>query len=70
MPKPETPISKVAWVQLATRIPKRLHRDLKEYSVVNDVSMMEVVVEALQDKLREKPKKTHLKVVQRQKESA
>ena len=39
------------WVQLATRIPKTLHRELKLYCVKSDVSVMEFVVSALQDKL-------------------
>lgn len=39
------------WVQLATRIPKQLHRELKLYCVKSDVSVMEFVVSALQDKL-------------------
>ena len=39
------------WVQLATRIPKHLHRELKLYCVKSDVSVMDFVVSALQDKL-------------------
>ena len=39
------------WVQLATRIPKQLHRELKLYCVKSDVSVMDFVVNALQDKL-------------------
>mgnify|MGYP001367725695 CR=1 FL=1 len=39
------------WVQLATRIPKVLHRELKLYCVKSDVSVMDFVVGALQDKL-------------------
>ena len=39
------------WVQLATRIPKQLHRELKLYCVKSDVSVMDFVVSALQDKL-------------------
>ena len=39
------------WVQLATRIPKVLHRELKLYCVKADVSVMEFVVGALQEKL-------------------
>jgi predicted HicB family RNase H-like nuclease len=39
------------WVQLATRIPKQLHRELKLYCVKSDVSVMDFVVTALQDKL-------------------
>jgi len=39
------------WVQLATRIPKQLHRELKLHCVKSDVSVMDFVVGALQDKL-------------------
>ena len=35
------------WVQLATRIPKQLHRELKLYCVKSDVSVMDFVVSAL-----------------------
>ncbi len=35
------------WVQLATRIPKSLHRQLKLHSVHVDTSLMEFVVAAL-----------------------
>jgi len=40
-----------AWVQLATRIPRRLHRDMKLHCVANEVSLMAFVVEALREKL-------------------
>jgi hypothetical protein len=40
------------WVQLATRIPKHLHRELKLHCVKSDVSVMEFVVNALGEKLR------------------
>jgi len=40
-----------AWVQLATRIPRRLHRAMKLHCVANEVSLMAFVVEALRDKL-------------------
>jgi len=40
------------WVQLATRIPKNLHRELKLHCVKSDVSVMEFVVKALEEKLR------------------
>lgn len=40
-----------AWVQLATRIPKSLHRELKLYCVQSDTSVMAFVVEALREKL-------------------
>jgi predicted HicB family RNase H-like nuclease len=39
------------WVQLATRIPKTLHRELKLHCVKSDVLVMQFVVEALRDKL-------------------
>ena len=39
------------WVQLATRIPKELHRRLKLHCVTHEVSVMEFVVKALEDKL-------------------
>jgi len=35
-----------AWVQLATRIPKTLHRQLKLHCVRADTSLMDFVVEA------------------------
>jgi hypothetical protein len=40
-----------AWVQLATRIPKSLHRELKLYCVQSDTSVMDFVVDALREKL-------------------
>ena len=48
-----------AWTQLATRIPKELHRRLKLHCVTNDIAVMEFVVEAIEEKLRRKtrPKK-------------
>ena len=48
-----------AWTQLATRIPKELHRRLKLYCVTNDIALMHFVVEAIQEKLGRKarPKK-------------
>lgn len=39
------------WVQLATRIPKNLHRELKLHCVKSDVSVMDFVVRALEEKL-------------------
>jgi predicted HicB family RNase H-like nuclease len=39
------------WVQLATRIPKNLHRELKLHCVKSDVSVMDFVVKALREKL-------------------
>ena len=46
-----------AWVQLATRIPKTLHRELKLHCVTADVSVMEFVVQALQEKLAREGKR-------------
>jgi predicted HicB family RNase H-like nuclease len=46
-----------AWVQLATRIPKTLHRELKLHCVTADVSVMEFVVQALQEKLTREGKR-------------
>ena len=40
-----------AWVQLATRIPKRVHRELKVHCVTSETTVMEFVVEALREKL-------------------
>ena len=39
------------WVQLATRIPKVLHRELKLHCVRADVSVMDFVVAAVEDRL-------------------
>jgi len=39
------------WVQLATRIPKDLHRELKLHCVRNEVSVMDFVVSAIRDRL-------------------
>ncbi len=39
------------WVQLATRIPKPLHRELKLHCVQADESVMGFVVAALEEKL-------------------
>ena len=44
-----------AWTQLATRIPKTLHRKMRLHCVIADTSMMEFVVKAVEEKLaREK----------------
>ena len=40
------------WAQLATRIPKSLHRRLKLHCVERDIQIMEFVVAALEEKLR------------------
>ena len=39
------------WVQLATRIPKELHRKLKLHCVESDASVMGFVVAAIEEKL-------------------
>ena len=46
------PTDSEVWVQLATRIPKQLHRELKLHCVKSDVSVMEFVVNALGEKLQ------------------
>ena len=43
-----------AWTQLATRIPKELHRRLKLHCVTNDIAVMHFVVEAIEEKLGRK----------------
>ena len=40
------------WVQLATRIPKALHRDLKLHCVEAETSVMEFVTKAIEEKLK------------------
>ena len=54
MAKPEE-----AWTQLATRIPKELHRRLKLYCVTHEIVLMHFVTEAVEEKLGRKtrPKK-------------
>ena len=44
-------------VQLATRIPKRLHRELRLYCTENDTSLMQFVRDALRERLDEANKK-------------
>jgi predicted HicB family RNase H-like nuclease len=39
-------------IQLATRIPKGLHREIKLFCVHNGISVMEFVATALEEKLR------------------
>jgi len=51
MAKTEEPLT-----QLATRIPKELHRRLKLHCVTNDIAVMEFVVEAIEEKLGRKPR--------------
>ena len=45
------------WTQLATRIPKELHRRLKLHSVTADVTVMEFVIQAIEEALGRKAKK-------------
>ena len=54
MAKTDEPIA-----QLATRIPKELHRRLKLHCVTLEIAVMEFVVEAIEEKLGRKarPKK-------------
>jgi hypothetical protein len=42
----------VASVELATRIPKALHRDLKLHCVTTETAMMDFVTKAIEEKLR------------------
>ena len=49
------------WVQLATRVPKDLHRKLKLHCVVSDQSVMEFVVNALSEKLQREAGRTERK---------
>jgi len=49
MAKPDEPI-----VQLATRIPKDLHRRLKLHCVTKDIMVQDFVVEAIEEKLGRK----------------
>jgi predicted HicB family RNase H-like nuclease len=46
-----------AWVQLATRIPKRLHRELKLHSVTAETSIMDFVINAIEEKLKREQKR-------------
>ena len=43
--------TKEPWVQLATRIPKRLHRAMRLHVVVAETSVMAFVVAAIEEKL-------------------
>ena len=48
-----------AWTQLATRIPKELHRRLKLHCVTHEIAVQDFVTEAIEEKLGRKarPKK-------------
>ena len=48
---PKAMNSDEVWVQLATRIPKQLHRALKLHCVQTDQALMAFVIAALRDKL-------------------
>jgi len=54
MAKPDEPIA-----QLATRIPKDLHRCLKLHCVTHEIALQDFVTEAIEEKLGRKarPKK-------------
>ena len=43
--------TKEPWVQLATRIPKSLHRSMKLHCVTAESSVMDFVVKSIEDKL-------------------
>ena len=43
-----------AWTQLATRIPKDLHRRLKLHCVTHEIAVMYFVVEAIKETLGRK----------------
>ena len=48
------------WTQLATRIPKELHRRLRVYCVMHDIVLMHFVAAAIEEKLaRSKPLTVH-----------
>jgi predicted HicB family RNase H-like nuclease len=46
-------------IQLATRIPKSLHREIKVHCVSAGISVMEFVAAALEDRLRKSGAKKH-----------
>jgi hypothetical protein len=41
----------IVWVQLATRIPKSLHREVRLHCVTVETSVMDFVVKAIEEKL-------------------
>jgi predicted HicB family RNase H-like nuclease len=63
----EVPSDGEVWAQLATRIPKTLHRQMKLHCVRTEQSVMDFVTKALQERLeRERdaqPETPQLKVV-------
>ena len=40
------------WTQLATRVPKDLHRRLKLHCVTHEIAVQDFVVEAIEEKLK------------------
>jgi predicted HicB family RNase H-like nuclease len=52
MPLPARHDDTDVFIQLATRIPKSLHREIKIHCVGTGISVMEFVAVALEDKLR------------------
>jgi predicted HicB family RNase H-like nuclease len=50
------PTSEEPWTQLATRIPKELHHRLKLHCVSHNITVMEFVVAAIEEKLGRKAK--------------
>ena len=42
------------WTQLATRIPRELHRSVKLHCATHNIAIMHFVVEAIEEKLRRK----------------
>ena len=45
------------WTQLATRIPKELHRRLKLYCVMHEIAVQDFVVAAIAEKLARSTKR-------------
>ena len=43
-----------AWTQLATRIPKDLHRRLKLHCVTHEIAVQDFVTQAIEEKLGRK----------------
>jgi predicted HicB family RNase H-like nuclease len=46
--------AKEPWTQLATRVPKELHRRLRLYCVTHDIVLMHFVAAAIEEKLGRK----------------
>jgi hypothetical protein len=47
-----------AWVQLATRIPRRLHHAVRLHCITSDRTLMHFVVEAIEEKLARAGRRT------------